>query len=392
MRDQRKHFPVNWIDGMKINKNHFIDQDNSFTAALQESVALQLSPIRYGILPSSAAGEDTFNVKIAYDNQRELRVSVLSCEAVTSGGVRISLPAYTSGQNGDSGDPLTKTFSFSADDNEGAWWIFLSVHPYEKQASGSPDLTENPPRFPIILPTYSIQLVSENDYRQYAGHPYALAIGKVAVNGNVVNIEDEYIPPCFSMSAHPDLISLHAELDKYAADIELYCSQIIQKIFSRKQQNEISELVQFLCDRVILYVTQVITSMRWTRLYEPPAIILADISTLARVMKNSIDMRTGSGKEEMMNYLTEWCELKQGNLESMLANLANISFDNNDINKNIEKIVVFVKVTLRLFETLSKLEFIGKKKESGLFIEEQGRRQAPTSSESDTKAKRRFFG
>ena len=391
MRDQRKHFPVNWIDGMKINKNHFIDQDNSSADALQESVSLQLSPIRFGILPSSSAGEDTFNVKIAYDNQNGLRVSVLSCEAITLGGARISLPGYAIAGKGDSGAALTNTFSFSPDDNEGTWWLFLSVHPYEKQASGSPDLAENPPRFPFILPTYTILLISENDYRQYAGHPYALAIGKVTVSGNLVKIEDDYIPPCFSMSAHPDLISLHSELDKYVADIELYCSQIIQKIFTKKQQNEISELVQFLCDRVILYVAQVITSMRWTRLYEPPAIILADISTLARVMKNSIDMRIGSGKDEMMNYLTEWCDLKQGQLESMLANLANINFDNNDINKNIEKVVVFVKVTLNLFETLSKVEFIGKKKESGLFIEEQGRRQAPTQ-DNGSKAKRRFFG
>ena len=27
MKDQIKHFPVNWVDGMKINKNHFIAQD-----------------------------------------------------------------------------------------------------------------------------------------------------------------------------------------------------------------------------------------------------------------------------------------------------------------------------------------------------------------------------
>ena len=391
MRDQRKHFHVNWIDGMKINKNHFIDQDNAFSDALQESASMQLSPLRYGILPSSAAGEDTFNVKIAYDNQNGLRVSVLSCEAITSGGARISLPAYATAQTGDSGGPLSKIFSFSPDENEGTWWLFLFVHPYEKQPSGSPDLSENPPRFPFIQPTHSILLVSGNDYRQYSAHPYAIAVGKVTVNGSVVKIEDEYIPPCFSMSAHSDLISLHAELDKYVADLELYCSQIIQKIFIKKQQNEISELVQFLCDRVILYLAQVITSIRWTRLYDPPALILADISTLARVMKNAIDMRIGSGKEELMNYLTEWCDLKQGQLESMLANLANISFDNNDVNKNIEKVVVFVRVTLRLFETLSKLEFIGKKKESGLFIEEQGRRQAP-QPESDTKAKRRFFG
>jgi predicted component of type VI protein secretion system len=66
MSEYRKHFPVNWIDGMKINKNHFIDQDNAWSDSLQEMSSLNVSPIQYGILPSSAAGENTFNVKISW--------------------------------------------------------------------------------------------------------------------------------------------------------------------------------------------------------------------------------------------------------------------------------------------------------------------------------------
>src|SRR5687768_3832331 len=93
MRENQKHFPVNWVDGMKINKNHFIEQDNAWSDALQEMASLHLSPLRYGILPSSAAGEDTFSVKISHDNQDSVRVSVHSCHAITPGGVRISLPS-----------------------------------------------------------------------------------------------------------------------------------------------------------------------------------------------------------------------------------------------------------------------------------------------------------
>ncbi len=388
MRDHQKHFPVNWIDGMKINKNHFIDQDNAWMDALQGMVSLGLSPLRFGVLPASVAGEDSFSVKISYDNQNTLRVSVLSCHAVTSGGVHIALPAFSTVGQADTANQLTASFPFSASNNETGWWIFLFVHPFEKQAAGSPDLSENPPRFPNALPTYSLQLVSESNYRQYANHPYAMAVGKVTINGNDVRIEDDYIPPCISIHAHPDLVALHGELDKYLADIELYCSQIVQKIFKKNQQNEISELVMFLCDRVMLYLGQAITSMRWNMVYEPPAAMFAAISTLSRIMKNTIDLRIGSGKEELMNYLSEWCELKQGELESMLSNLANTSFNQNDVNKNIQKVVVFVKVTSRLFETLSKLEFIGKRRESGIFVKEESVQQA----DAQAKARRRFLG
>ncbi|MCW3092348.1 MAG: hypothetical protein JWP81_3417 [Ferruginibacter sp.] len=388
MRDTRKHFPVNWIDGMKISKQHFIEQDNASTAALQEMAALNLSPIRYGIIPPSVAGENTFNVKISLDNQESLRVSVLSCHAITSGGVRLSLPSVSTVAQAETGNILTSIFPFSSSSSETTSWIFLMVHPFEKQPAGSPDLSENPPRFPIVLPTYTLQLVSESNYKEFAHHPYALAIGKVYVNGKDIKIDHDYIPPCFSVNAHPDLISLHGELDKFLADLELFSSQIVQKIYKKSQQNDISELVLFLCDRVMLYLGQAITSMRWTLLYEPPAVMFANISTLARVMKNTIDLRIGSGKDELMNYLTEWCELKQGELESMLGNLANTSYSNNDINRSIQKIALFVKVTTRLFETLSKLEFIGKRKESGIFVKEESAAQ----TESQVKAKRRFFG
>lgn len=391
MRDQRKHFPVNWVDGMKINKNHFIEQDNSWADALQESVSFQLSPIRYGILPPSAAGEDTYNINIAHDNQHSLRVTVLSCEAITSGGARISIFASpkTSQQNNNTG--LSEIFPFNASEKEGLWWAFISVHPFEKQPWGSPDTAEDPPRFPHVSPLYTLHVVSSNDYNQFAGHPYSLAIGKISVSGNMVRVDENYIPPCYSISANPDLISLHAELDKFSSDIEMYSSQIIQKIFRKNQQNEISELVQFLCDRVMMFLSQFIISMRWFRVNESPALMMADISTLARIMKNAIDMRIGSGKDELLTYFSEWCELKQGELESMLANLANLNYDHNDIDQGIYKVVSFVKVCTNLFSTLSKLEFIGKKKDTSIFLKEQSGPQVQTS-DAAAKAKRRFFG
>ena len=233
MRDNRKYFPVNWIDGMKINKSHFIDQDNAWTDALQQVASVHLTPVRYGILPPSVGGEDNFNVKISFDNQNSVRVSVLSCKAITPGGVSIDLPSLSTVLPADSGNILTATFPFSSANSDTTSWIFLFVHPFEKQTAGSPDIIENPPRFPIVLPTYSIRLISESDYRQFAHHPYAIPVGKISVNGNDIKVDDEYIPPCISLNANADLVSLHGELDKYLADLELYCSEIVQK-FLRK--------------------------------------------------------------------------------------------------------------------------------------------------------------
>lgn len=388
MRDQLKHFPVNWIDGMKISKNHFIAQDRAFENALSDMAALGLSPLRYGILPASAAGEDTYNIKIAIDNQNTARVSVLSCQAITQGGIRIAIPAPgIAGQQERDGVPAI-TFPFPNAASEPVWWVVLLANPYDKQPAGSPDLSENPPRYPHVLPSYSVQIVNNSQYNQYADHPYGIVIGKLLSGGAGIRVDDEYIPPCFSISAHPDLLSFYTELDGFFGSLELKCSQIVQKIYRKNQQNEISELVLFLCDRMVMHLGQSITQMRWMLMHESPALLFCNVASLARVMKNSIDLRIGSGKDEMMTYLSEWCELKQGELETMLSSLASIRYDNNDINGNIQKVISFVKVCSRLFDTLSKLEFIGKKKESGIFVKEE----IPGNNTDPNKARRRFFG
>lgn len=388
MRDMQKFFPVNWVDGMKINKTHFVEQDNAWLDQLHRVATLPLSAVCYGVLPPALGTRQSFDVKISYDNQNALKVAVHALQAITIGGIFINIPADSLSVASGTQDLLTKSFTLTLNAEEKLWWIFLVVHPFEKHATGSPDVNENPPRFPHVVPTYNIEMVNESNYAEYAQNPYALVIGKVQASANGVASDEEYIPPCMSLSAHPDLLSLYGEMEKYLTSVEVHCSDIIQKIYRKSQQNDISELVLFLCDRVMFYIGDAITKMRWQIKYEPPASMFQLISALSRVMKNSIDMRIGSGKDELMNYLSEWCELKQGELETMLGDLSNTDFNQNDLNQNIKKVVRFVKVTLRLFNSLSKLEFIGKKKESGIFVKEEAiAQEAPVA-----KPRRRFLG
>ena len=392
MRDTTKHFPVNWIDGMKISKAHFIAQDDATRSALQDTAALHLSPVRYGVLPPAADGGETFTVRIALDNQHTLRASVLACQAVTPGGARIHIPAPGgAGSTGTDGQPAT-SFPFSAAGTEAAWWVVLTVNPFERVPGGAPDTTANPPRFPASLPAYTVQVVSDSQFKQYALHPYALTVGKVTVNGNDIRVEDEYIPPCYSVDAHPDLMALHSELDQYISGLEMRCSQIVQKIHRKSQQNELSDLVLFLCDRVMLFLGQATTELRWLLPYESPAKLFATVASLARVIKNTIDLRIGSGKEELMNYLSEWCEVNQGDLEGLMTTLAVMRYDHNDINKNILPVIRFVKVTGKLFTTLSNLEFIGKRRDTGIFVKEETTEPSFRQQQSGEKPKRRFFG
>jgi hypothetical protein len=389
MSDQPKYFPVNWIDGMKINKEHFIAQDAAMNDALHQAVSVGLSPVKYGVLPPTAAGENTFSVTLVADNQNSVTASVLKCRALTPGGIFINIPGLPrENENG----TITTAFQVAASEATTNYYVVLVVHPFDRLPAGSPDLNENPPRYPFTQPSYKIEFADEGRYRHFAANPYALTIGRLTTDGNSIRIDEEYIPPCISLTAHPDLLQLHAELDQFLSSLELRCSLIVQKIFKRNQQNELSDLTLYLCDRIMLYLAQAITSLRRTVIYEPPIALFANISGLARVMKNTIDLRIGSGKDQLLNYLSEWSELKQGELEIMLSTVANLSYNHNDINTGILPIVRYAQVTTKLFETLSTLEFIGKRRDSGgeFFVKEEFKPQ-----QNDTpapKPKRKFFG
>ena len=389
MTDKIKYNPVNWMDGMKINKDHFIAQENAFTDALHAAAAINLSPLKYGVLPPFAGGNDTFNIKLSLDNQNTLRVNIISCQGITPGGVRVNITSGTIMQTAGGDNTAPALIQFPVVKDEHCYWVLLTVNPFERIPSGNPDPFETPPRFPDTVAGYRVMVVDDNQYKQYANHPYALVIGRLNLKGNALEVDTDYIPPCYAVNAHADLLSLHGEIDRFLSTLERRCTQIAQKIFKKNQQNDLSQLVSFLCDRMILNIGPALTSFRWLNVYEPPVNLFIPVLSLARVIKNTIEMHLGSGKEELMNYLSEWCDLNPGDIENMVNGIAGLQYDNNNVNSLIQKISEFISTLEKLFNTLSNLEFIGKRKDTGIFIKEEQRDIKIIQPEN--RPKRKFF-
>jgi hypothetical protein len=390
MKEEVKYYPVNWIDGMKINKDHFIAQENAFSSALHNFLSPNLSPIRYGIVRSDASGRGSFNVKVSADNQNAIRVNVLSCQAITPGGVWLGVPGSAALQRCTGEGENAVTLPFLATEGENTYWVLLTVNPYDRIPFGAPDPSEMPPRFPYIIASCTVLVVSNSQYLQFAYHPYAIVIGKLTLNGNEIRVDESYIPPCYTVSAHPDLLAFLGETDQFLSNMERRCTQIVQKILKKNQQNNLSQLVSFLCDRLMLFIGPNITELRYTAAHEAPVKLLTPILSIARIMKNTIDFHLGSGKEELMNYLSEWCDMNQSDLENMLNGLSIFQYDHNNIGTSVQAIRKFMFVTSQLFDTLSNLEFIGKRRDTGIFIKEENKENTVASEEP--KPRRKFFG
>lgn len=383
MIEKLKYLPINWVDGMKINKSHFIAMQDYVSDTVRDSTGLFLHPINYGLLPLEQQAESV-KIALVIDNHKMLRVKVEECHAVTPNGYRIEITAK-SGRNLNMEMPYPEAAYTIADTDELVLLANVSVNPFEKVPSGEPDPEENPPRYPFVSPSYQLSLVPENETIHQAPGGYQLTIGKIVVNKNETYLVNDYIPPSTCVNSHPKLISLYTEIDRFFGQLELFSVQIAQKINRRSQSNELAYIMLDLTDKIITYLGQEINGFRWYAAHMPPVVMFNHVVSLGRIMKNLIDSKSGAGKEELLNYFSEWCGIAQSEFEVMFTELVNVGYDHNQIDKTVVKVMRFVKMIDELFAILNRLDYIGKRKDAGIFVKE---RQETESTIAADKSKR----
>ncbi|MFT3701412.1 MAG: hypothetical protein QM802_03540 [Agriterribacter sp.] len=367
------YLPVNWVDGMKINKSHFIAQDNAAAYQLAQHTACLVDQLNYGLLPQ--VGERNGGVKlfISTDNQKRIQVRIQHCRAITAGGYYIEFNEDTALQGNNLiapivSEPITlRELKVKAT----SFYIVLTIDPYKRIPYGSADAAEMPPRIPHTLPALYLDIIPVAEVVRNVLGPTQLPVGKMTVDAQRVMLEEEYIPPCTSISSHPELQEIQAGLEQFYSKMELYALQITQKIIQKKQANDMSVIVQKICDNISFFTATQLSEIKSVGVVQRPVYTVSGASALARMIKNTLDCYLGSGKEELVNYFTEWCNIAQGELESTIAELSTLQYDHLDINDSIGKVARFTKTISRLFYQLSKLEYIGKRRESGIFVKEE---------------------
>ncbi|HEU4555203.1 MAG TPA: hypothetical protein VFS25_20300 [Chitinophaga sp.] len=371
MAEPLKYFPVNWVDGMKIRKQHFIDTENALLDQLRDAIAVGLHAQNYGLLPPKAEQKESLRCWFVTDNQRLWRVKLTECRAVTPGGARIEIPEHTVHSLKYATTFPEAEYKWDPSYTESTFYILIQVNPFDRQPSGEPLLHEDPPRLPYATPEYTLYVAPASQLPQGQLGSYQMILGKITVKDARPQLDDDYIPPCAIVAAHPALTDLHQELDQFLGQMELYGVHIVQKIYARKQDNDLAQVVLYITEKIVQYLGTRITQFRWLGLYQEPAAMLEVIAGLARTMKNAIDQRASAGKEELLNYLSEWCELRQGELETLMINCANIRYRHIDVRECLQPMIPFVKAVNKLFDSLSRLDYIGRKTDSGIFVKEE---------------------
>lgn len=384
---QEYHFlPVNWIDGMKINKSHFIAQENAMMYRLAQHTSCLLNELNYGILPAGVGGAD-LRLFVSTDNQRKVQVRVQQCRAITAGGYYIEFGEDTVVQGATLANPVANEPVNIRDlKNKGEqFYVILTVNPYKRQPHGLINTAEVPPRLPFTVPTLSVDLLPVEEVRRNVLGAFQLPVGKISVGEQGVILEEDYIPPCTSIASHPELRDIHAGLEEFYGKMEIYSLQVIQKIMQKKQQNDMSAIVQKLCENILAFTASQLAELGSAGMIQAPVSMIVKVASLSRLIKNTIDSYVGAGKEELISYFTEWCNVSQGELEGIIIELSTHRYDHMDINNSLGRVTEFTRIISGLFQRLAKLEYIGKRKEAGIFVKEEVVKQG------DPAPKRRSF-
>lgn len=363
------HYRVNWIDGMKINKTHFVQSEDALISTVNQAIKKTITPNNYGLLPQYTQAEPAIDVAISLDGQDSIEVKLNACRAITLGGFQIHISSETKNLLEQSDYILKQQYTLDKEDQE--WYIILKVNPYKTVPVGIADVEEEPPRHPYTLPEYKLDVLAKNETSNQELGLHHLTIGKIILTDGVPSLYEDFIPPCSSVQSHADLKFAYTELSAFLNQMEAYSMHIIQKIHQKKQTNDLAHMVLHLSQRTLQYLNNTISEFRLKDKYEAPISMISKQVSLARSIKSSLDVFTGTGKEDLLNYLTDWCDLNQGAFENVLIDMIDLEYEHTDINSALNSVSSFTRLMLSLFKKLNELDYIGKKSDSNIFVKEE---------------------
>lgn len=372
-----KFKPVNWVDGMKLSSNHFIASDLFNQDFVRDASSVFISNYNYGLLPPFAGQSVSYEIELIEKATSHIEIRVKHCNAITSEGCRIDLPNHLSYEN-----QLSYQHDFGTGNNDHAkdtvYNILLSVNPFERVPSGSPDPLDNPPRYPDISKGYSISILPVTEIATKTTGIYALTIGELIMQDGKISINNNYIPASSSISSHPALLKYYETFNTLINNLQISAFKIADKTSAREAITPLGKNIRLLSEKLLDYIAQVFFSYRNLGYQQSPVVITGYCSTIAHVFFTAIKLIEPKEREEMLKYFYEWKDVTPGNFEELLSRMINLVYDHQHIYASMSVIDEFLKVMTVLWDKLSSLEYLGQRRENIIVAEQQMVQQVQT--------------
>lgn len=361
------HYPVNWIDGMKISKQHFLQTESALQDHFRDTLAISINNGNYGLLSPASDTSSSLELEIQIDPQSIIHVNLRTCRAVAPNGARIEIIKSSNTYNY-SAKKLTTSYAHDNTKAEQTYAIIIQADPNERIPAGEPDPSEQPARHPFSIPSAAISVLPVEQLQPTEGNYLILA--RLTNDKGEWKKDDQYIPACVAVQNHKRLYDQYVALGKQFEEMVTYCSQIVQKVKGEKQKTNLSLNIQYVCEQLLAYMVDKVVRYRWMYASEPPIHTVELFVSLCFCLKTSFDCLTERDREEMFTYYEQWSLLKPVEFEMLIQDILAIEYDHNDVSKALGGINKFMEIMVLLFGKLSKLKFIGEQHDIGIVLGE----------------------
>lgn len=350
---------TNWVDGMKISRQHFVDSENALIDALRDAQASGLNSLNYGLLQPLPDEKSALDCNAASNQSSSLKVTVSYCRAITSGGCRIEIipgvhPELNAEANGDLG----------ADESTG-FYAVIAVDPFNRQPFGPASADEFPPRNASSISSYKLGLVSEEQLNAGSLGAFHLPVAKFRLkNGQLVR-DTEYIPPCAVIGAHPGAKQIYNAIAERLNQIQESSSEIVRKVVEGGQQQNtpLAQNVKTICEQVIWHIAREFFNFRTLYRQQSPVYMSNTVVQLASIINVSLNLIPVKEKEELLQYFSYWNEVSPGKFEEMLSSVMNADYEHENIYVFFQPLLGFLKTWSDLLDKLRDLKLIGQRNE-----------------------------
>ncbi len=364
MLPKLKFHLTNWVDGMKINRQHFVDSENSMLDQVRDAYATSLNGYNYGLLQPLPGEKTSLDCNVLQSQTRQFKISVPYCRAVTAGGCRIELlPGIHPELISDSTLFSEAEGYESMKTGNGSYFAVISVDPYNRQAFGPAAADEYPPRNQFSISSYRLSLIPEDAIHTGSFGANNLPIARFSLRNGEFIKDNDYIPPCAVVGAHPGTKQLYNTIAERLNLIQETSADIAQKVVELAQNTSLAINLKKICEQSVLHISSEFFFFRMMYRQQSPIYIANTIIKLANLINISLNFLSVKEKEELLQYFSYWNEVSPGKFEEMMAAVINADYDHENIYDFFQPLLAFLKTWVDLLEKLKDLKLIGQKNE-----------------------------
>lgn len=375
-----EHKPVNWVNGLKLTSNHFLEQYQCYAESLRQTNERQITRFNFGLGEKLEGLETSYALEVSGESVSSLSVKLNCCNAISKSGIPV---IYYSGLYGD----IIPTASINAETAgfmEESFYVLVSANYESLIPVGEPDPEESPLRHPYVLPAVHLHIVPKSQLNKSFTAEQFIPVGVVKRNAGRFSLDARYIPPVQRSGFHDGISTFISHLSKSLRGIKSDIRTIYSKNLMDRRREELANNTLLLCEAFSSYFDSSIFWIEEMAYDEAPIELVRSINSLANILNSKLEILPEASRERLLQYYHDWTNVPPSEFLTGIEKMISIRYDHIDIASSLETSGAFISLLVTMFRKMSELEYIGMIRENIVVGDEN------LSINADTPKKRKW--